>query len=311
MLWDTVGQGQAKRSRPPHHRGPAQLPASPAQREEHRQEQEALRAQLEGERLRSQELLRCHTAKRRELQEVAQRERQLLADRLRCAWEKQQALEEQQLKEREQRQRATETRQLLRWKEAELHATKELLQRECDAALRQARELQQLLAQELRSPHRSSRMARPQLQDVLSKLRWETDGEQPACIRHLQHQLELERRLFSQYIVGSWEGKPQHVESRAMSCSQDRERALGRHCAEQGSSRPAVKDAHVQVPETAKEDLGLPGSRPSPHRGLAQPPICPVQREEKSQVLKALQAQLQGERLRSQELQRRWAAERL
>ena len=87
MLWDTVGQGQAKRSRPPHHRGPAQLPASPAQREEHRQEQEALRAQLEGERLRSQELLRCHTAKRRELQEVAQRERQLLADRLRCAWE--------------------------------------------------------------------------------------------------------------------------------------------------------------------------------------------------------------------------------
>ncbi|XP_040550218.1 RIMS-binding protein 3-like [Gallus gallus] len=310
MLWDTVGQGQAKRSRPPHHRGPAQLPASPAQREEHRQEQEALRAQLEGERLRSQELLRCHTAKRRELQEVAQRERQLLADRLRCAWEKQQALEEQQLKEREQRQRATETRQLLRWKEAELHATKELLQRECDAALRQARELQQLLAQELRSPHRSSRMARPQLQDVLSKLRWETDGEQPACIRHLQHQLELERRLFSQYIVGSWEGKPQHVESRAMSCSQDRERALGRHCAEQGSSRPAVKDAHVQVPETAKEDLGLPGSRPSPHRGLAQPPICPVQREEKSQVLKALQAQLQGERLRSQELQRRWAAER-
>ncbi|XP_040557864.1 RIMS-binding protein 3-like [Gallus gallus] len=310
MLWDTVGQGQAKRSRPPHHRGPAQLPASPAQREEHRQEQEALRAQLEGERLRSQELLRCHTAKRRELQEVAQRERQLLADRLRCAWEKQQALEEQQLKEREQRQRATETRQLLRWKEAELHATKELLQRECDAALRQARELQQLLAQELRSPHRSSRMARPQLQDVLSKLRWETDGEQPACIRHLQHQLELERRLFSQYIVGSWEGKPQHVESRAMSCSQDRERALGRHCAEQGSSRPAVKDAHVQVPETAKEDLGLPGSRPSPHRGLAQPPICPVQREEKSQVRKALQAQLQGERLRSQELQRRWAAER-
>ncbi len=32
-----------------------------------------------------------------QLQEVAQRERQLLADRLRCAWEKQQALEEQQL----------------------------------------------------------------------------------------------------------------------------------------------------------------------------------------------------------------------
>ena len=161
MLWDTVGQGQAKRSRPPHHRGPAQLPASPAQREEHRQEQEALRAQLEGERLRSQELLRCHTAKRRELQEVAQ------------------------------------------------------------------------------------------------------------------------RRLFSQYIVGSWEGKPQHVESHAMSCSQDRERALGRHCAEQGSSRPAVKDAHVQVRwHTARvgivqpgggEALGTPqSSLPVPEGGLGK-----------------------------------------
>ena len=58
-------------------------------------------------------------------------------------------------------------------------------------------------------------MARPQLQDVLSMLRWETDGEQPACIRHLQHQLELERRLFTQYIVGSWEGKPKPVDSHA------------------------------------------------------------------------------------------------
>ena len=124
-------------------------------------------------------------------------------------------------------------------------------------------------------------MARPQLQDILSKLCWETDGEQPACIRHLQHQLELERRLFSQYIVGSWEGKPQHVESRAMSCSQDRERALGRHCAEQGSSRPAVKDAHVQVRwHTARvgivqpgggEALGTPqSSLPVPEGGLGK-----------------------------------------
>ena len=215
------------------------------------------------------------------LREAAKREQQLLANQLRCAWEKQQAQEEQRLKEREQWQRATETRQLLRWKEAELHATKELLQRECDAALRQARELQQLLAQELRSPHRSIWEARAKLQDVLSKLRWETDGEQPACIRHLQHQLELERRLFSQYIVGSWEGKPQHVESRAMSCSQDRERALGRHCAEQGSSRPAVKDAHVQVRwHTARvgivqpgggEALGTPqSSLPVPEGGLGK-----------------------------------------
>ncbi len=85
------------------------------------------------------------------LREAAKREQQLLANQLRCAWEKQQAQEEQRLKEREQWQRATETRQLLRWKEAELHATKELLQRECDAALRQARELQR--PQRLWLPH--------------------------------------------------------------------------------------------------------------------------------------------------------------
>ena len=168
---------------------------------------------------------------------MAEREQQLLANRLRCAWEKQQAQEEQQLKEREQRQRATEIQQLLRWKEAELHATQELLQRECNVALHQARELQQQLAEELRSPHRSGRAARAKLQGILNKLRRE----------QLQHQLELERRLFTQYIVGSWEGEPQHVESHRMSCSQDREGALGHHRAEQGSSRLAVKDAHVQV----------------------------------------------------------------
>ena len=247
MLRGNARRGQAKRSRPNSCQGPARPPACPAQREEHRWELEALRAQLESERLRSQELQRHWAAERRELQEAAERQRQLLADRLRCAWEKQQAQEEQQLKEREQRQRATEIQQLLRWKEAELHATQELLQRECNVALHQARELQQQLAKELRSPHRSGRAARAKLQGILNKLRREMDGEQPACIRQLQHQLELERRLFTQYIVGSWEGEPQHVESHRMSCSQDREGALGHHRAEQGSSRPAVKDAHVQV----------------------------------------------------------------
>ncbi|MES7358571.1 hypothetical protein U6X56_12305 [Cutibacterium acnes] len=206
-----------------------------------------LRAQLEGERLRSQQLQRCWDTERRKVKEAAERERQLLADRLHCAWEKQQAQEEQQLKEREQRQRETESRHLLRWKEAELHAMQELLQRECDVALHQAHELQQQLAEVLKSPHRSSSAANAKLQGVLSKMRREMDGEQPTCIRRLQQQLELERRLFNQYIVGRWEGEPEHVESHRMSCSQDREGALGHHRAERGSSRPAVKDAHVQV----------------------------------------------------------------
>ncbi|XP_052551422.1 RIMS-binding protein 3A-like [Tympanuchus pallidicinctus] len=96
------------------------------------------------------------------------------------------------------------------------------------------------------------------LSDILSKLAWAMDGEQPARIRQLQHQLELERRLFEQNILGSWEGEPQHVESHRTNCSQDRE--VGHHRAEQGSSQLPVKDTHVQVPEMAKEDLGLPGS---------------------------------------------------
>ncbi|XP_042738569.1 peripheral-type benzodiazepine receptor-associated protein 1-like [Lagopus leucura] len=138
-------------------------------------ELEALRAQLEGEQLHCQELQRLWAAERRELQEAAQRERQLLADRLHCAWEKQQAQEEQQLKEWEQRQRATETQQLLRWKEAELHATQELLERECDVAQHVARKLQQLLAGVLRSPHKNSRVACTMLSDILSKLAWAMD----------------------------------------------------------------------------------------------------------------------------------------
>ncbi len=241
--------GPCSQQRPACHQAAAEVGVQAAEQQEacppeHR-ELVALRAQLEGERLHCQELQRLWAAERCELQEAAQRERQLLADQLRCAWEKQQAQEEQQLKEWEQRQRATETQQLLRWKEAELHATQELLERECDAAQHVARKLQQLLAGVLRSPHKNSREACAMLSDILSKLGWAMDSEQPARIRQLQHQLELERRLFEQYILGSWEGEPQHVESHRTNCSQDRE--VGHHRAEQGSSQLPVKDTHVQV----------------------------------------------------------------
>ncbi|XP_025947653.1 peripheral-type benzodiazepine receptor-associated protein 1-like [Apteryx rowi] len=49
--------------------------------------------------------------------------------------------------------------------------------------------------------------ARGRLQDVLGKLRWDTDGDQAAHIRHLQNELQLERSLFAKYILERFEGE--------------------------------------------------------------------------------------------------------
>ncbi|XP_019394939.1 PREDICTED: peripheral-type benzodiazepine receptor-associated protein 1-like [Crocodylus porosus] len=164
-----------------------------------------LNENLEGERLRSQELRRRFALEARELREAAERERQLLADQLRSKWEQQRARELHQLRERERRQREAEIRQLLRWKEAELREAQELLQRDRDAAVRQARDLQRQLAEELVGRARGEGRAR--LQEVLGRLRWETDGEQAARIRHLRAELELERSLFLKYILERFEAE--------------------------------------------------------------------------------------------------------
>ncbi|XP_059681751.1 RIMS-binding protein 3-like, partial [Gavia stellata] len=171
-----------------------------AQKEEQRRELEALRAELEEERHRTQELRRCFATETRELKAALGREQQLLAERLQSEWEQRQAQEVQRLLELNQRQRVVETRQLLRWKEAELREEQELLRHECTTALGQTRALQRQLAEEMVRPSSSGREARSKLQDVLSKLCWERDGYQPARIRHLQNQLQLERTLFTKYI---------------------------------------------------------------------------------------------------------------
>ncbi|XP_059682120.1 RIMS-binding protein 3A-like, partial [Gavia stellata] len=178
-----------------------------AQKEEQRRELEALRAELEEERHRTQELRRCFATETRELKAALGREQQLLAERLQSEWEQRQAQEVQRLLELNQRQRVVETRQLLRWKEAELREEQELLRHECTTALGQTRALQQQLAEEMVRPSSSGREARSKLQDVLSKLCWERDGYQPARIRHLQNQLQLERTLFTKYIKGSPEAR--------------------------------------------------------------------------------------------------------
>uniref|UniRef100_A0A8C0J2W0 RIMS-binding protein 2 n=1 Tax=Chelonoidis abingdonii TaxID=106734 RepID=A0A8C0J2W0_CHEAB len=154
----------------------------------------------------------------RELREAAERDRQLLADQLRSKWEQQRARELHQLRELNLREREAEIRQLIRWKDAELRQAQELLQRERDAAVRQARDLQRQLAEELVSrgysstrgcPAGLSSECRGKLQEVLGKLRWETDGDQAARIRHLRAELELERSLFLKYILERFEGEQQ------------------------------------------------------------------------------------------------------
>ncbi|KAK4805606.1 hypothetical protein QYF61_016456 [Mycteria americana] len=286
MTRGVAGQGPVPCSHPSPRRRPAQGPGSLAQKEKQRRELEALRAELEEERLRTQELRRCFAAKTRELKAALEREQQLLADRLQSQWEQQHALEVRRLQELNQRQREAETCQLLRWKEAELREGQELLRRECTAAVRQARDLQQQLAEEMVRPTRSGREAQSKLQDVLSRLPWETDGYQPACIRHLQNQLQLERRLFTKYILQVFKGElpasPGMAQPKGLSelqghqemqssCSSGRkgpqalvalqERLPDSHSTGQQTTCKAVAGAQLQMPE--REDVVLLGSKRS------------------------------------------------
>lgn len=194
MSQDGVGRVPVACSRPSPCRGLAQ-------KDEHKRQLERLRAELEAERLRSQELRRRFAAETRELKEAAERERRLLAEQLHSKWEQQQARELQRLRELNRRQRAVEIRQLLCSKEAELCEVQGMLQRQRDDTIRQARDLQQQLAKELVRGAWSSSEARGKLQDVLSKLCWKPSGEQAARILVLQDKLLLQRRLFLKYIL--------------------------------------------------------------------------------------------------------------
>ncbi|XP_072455797.1 RIMS-binding protein 3A-like [Notamacropus eugenii] len=202
---------------------------SPAmQLEEQRRELEAVRAELEAERARSLAERRRFAVKTRELREAGERERQQLTDQLRSRWEMQRVRELRHLQEAVLRERDAEIRQLLRWKEAELRQLQQLLHKERDCAVRQARELQRQLAEELLSRGYCGRPGsaaggpsagclvgaaecRCKLQDVLAKLRWETDGEQAARIRHLQAALDVERSLFLKYILENFHWDPAFV----------------------------------------------------------------------------------------------------
>ncbi|KAK2529700.1 hypothetical protein Q9233_006867 [Columba guinea] len=82
-----------------------------------------------------------------------------------------------------------------------------MLQQQRGNAVREARELQRQLAKELVRGAGSSSRARAELQDVLSKLRWESRGEQAARVLRLEDQLLQQRRLFLKYILERPEGE--------------------------------------------------------------------------------------------------------
>ncbi|XP_075356936.1 RIMS-binding protein 3A-like [Mycteria americana] len=169
--WASAGQGPVACSHPLPHRGLAQ-------KDEHKRQLERLQAELEAEQLCSQELCRHFATEIRELKEVAERDQQLLAKWLHSTWEQCQARELQQLQDLNQWQRAVENRQLLHSKEAELCEVQGMLQQQRDDAIHQSQDLQQQLAKKLVRGAWSSSEARSKLQDILSKLHWETNGEQ-------------------------------------------------------------------------------------------------------------------------------------
>ncbi|XP_025838504.1 RIMS-binding protein 3A-like [Vulpes vulpes] len=185
--------------------------------EEQRRELEKLRAELEAERARGRAERQRFASQARQLREAAERERQQLVDHLRSKWEAQRGRELRQLQEDVLREREAEIRQLLRWKEAEMRQLRQLLHRERDGVLRQARELQRQLAEELVNRGYCGRAGAPEvaaaqcscrLQEVLAQLRWDTDGEQASRIRHLQAALDVERQLFLKYILEHFRWHP-------------------------------------------------------------------------------------------------------
>ncbi|XP_032954320.1 RIMS-binding protein 3A-like [Rhinolophus ferrumequinum] len=185
--------------------------------EEQRRELEKLRAELEAERARGLAERRRFAAQARQLREAAEQERQQLVDHLRSKWEAQRCRELRQLQQEVLREREAEIRQLLRWKEAEMRQLQQLLHRERDGVVRQARDLQRQLAEELvnrgycgraGAPEVAAAQCRCRLQEVLAQLRWETDGEQASRIRHLQAALDVERQLFLKYILEHFRWHP-------------------------------------------------------------------------------------------------------
>ncbi|XP_066457660.1 peripheral-type benzodiazepine receptor-associated protein 1 [Eleutherodactylus coqui] len=184
--------------------------------EEYKRELELVKRELEDEKVRTQEARKKGCSDLKRYKEASEREKGKLVDDLTSKLEQQKTRELQQLKDSVRRERELEIKQLMRWKDEELRELQTLLQKERDAAVGQARELQKQLVGELLKKGYSAKSGSAKryelkispasecqcrLQDVLSKMRWEIDGEQAARIRHLKVELQLVRNHFLKYIL--------------------------------------------------------------------------------------------------------------
>ncbi|XP_029469397.1 peripheral-type benzodiazepine receptor-associated protein 1 [Rhinatrema bivittatum] len=245
--------------------------------DECRREIEQLRGDLESERLRHHEIQRRFACEVKEIKETTEKEKHKLADDLRSKWELQKTRDLKQLKDLLVREREAEIRQLLRWKDAELRELQSVLEKEREAAVRQARELQKQLTEELLNKgyagkagilKRLSEPARSvechcKLQEVLSKLRWDFDGEQAAQIRHLKVELELERNLFLKYILegSNWDFTALLKQSNTKSLSSGLKEVKFEHsCLDIMTARPHSLESMISRPRSTENATSRPRS---------------------------------------------------
>ncbi|XP_073525391.1 uncharacterized protein [Phyllobates terribilis] len=221
--------------------------------EDYRRELEVVKKELESEKLKTQEVRKKCTSELKRNKEIYEKEKRKLADDLKSKLEQQKTRELQQVKISVLREREIEIKQLMRWKDEELRELKAFLQKERDTAIRQARDLQQELIDELlnkgytaKSSHArkaehhfsAARECKCKLQDVLSKIRWEYDGEQAARIRHLKVELSLARSLFIKYMLSSNTGSLLTIlegNSKPLDCEEIK---FGRHSLDSRTPKP-------------------------------------------------------------------------
>ncbi|XP_041096953.1 RIMS-binding protein 3, partial [Polyodon spathula] len=185
--------------------------------EEYRKEIEKLKTALENEKCKNKQALKKFATDLSLFRATAKKEQTKVVEDLSSRHEQEKTLEVRNLKEAFAKEREAEIRQLLRWKGNELKEVGVSLGKERDIAIKHARELQRQLAEELVSQGspckvvgkkatndpgcQSNRDAYRKLEQLLLKLRWETDGEQAAVIRCLKAELDLEKNLFLKHLL--------------------------------------------------------------------------------------------------------------
>ncbi|XP_015223210.2 peripheral-type benzodiazepine receptor-associated protein 1 isoform X2 [Lepisosteus oculatus] len=239
-------------------------------RGERGQEIEKLKAALEVERGKSRQAHRRFASELQRLRAKAEKEHRRVVEELTSRHDQQKELELQKLKEALAKEREVEIRQLLRSKDEELRKIGVYLEKERETAVKHARDLQRQLAEELIGKCSSCRLASKRapsepaclsnrdtyhkLEQLLQKLRWETDGEQAALIRRLRVELDLEKNLFLRHLleVHSWVAEEDKT---------SRQWSLGWL---QGHARPAEESMHNyrsrSLPRRARSKDFSPGA---------------------------------------------------